>query len=75
MHKDPNYTCGEKGDGTFSGRNLVVAGAIGSDCHLWLRPLGSSELQPLAGTNEARLPFWSDSRYIGFFADGKLKNP
>jgi Tol biopolymer transport system component len=30
--------------------------------------------QPLAGTDGATFPFWSpDSRFIGFFADGKLK--
>ncbi len=41
---------------------------------LWVRPLGSLEAQPLAGTEGANLPFWSpDSRSIGFFADGKLK--
>ena len=41
---------------------------------LWLRPLGAASAQALAGTEEASLPFWSpDSRFIGFFADGKLK--
>src|SRR5207245_582378 len=30
--------------------------------------------QPLPGTEEAAAPFWSpDSRFIGFFAGGKLK--
>jgi Tol biopolymer transport system component len=41
---------------------------------LWLRPLGALSAQPLAGTEGAFLPFWSpDSRFIGFFAGGKLK--
>lgn len=41
---------------------------------LWVRSLDSLEAQPLDGTEEATLPFWSpDSRFIGFFADGKLK--
>jgi len=41
---------------------------------LWLRPLGAFSAQPLAGTEGANFPFWSpDSRFIGFFADGKLK--
>jgi serine/threonine protein kinase len=41
---------------------------------LWVRYLSSQEAQPLAGTEGAALPFWSpDSRFIGFFADGKLK--
>jgi eukaryotic-like serine/threonine-protein kinase len=41
---------------------------------LWLRPLGSIDAQPLNGTQGGVQPFWSpDGRYIGFFADGKLK--
>jgi eukaryotic-like serine/threonine-protein kinase len=41
---------------------------------LWVRSLGSSIARPLEGTEEASFPFWSpDSRYIGFFAIGKLK--
>jgi hypothetical protein len=41
---------------------------------LWLRPLASLAAQPLAGTENADYPFWSpDARFIGFFADGKLK--
>jgi eukaryotic-like serine/threonine-protein kinase len=43
---------------------------------LWVRPLDSPNPQPLAGTEGAATPalFWSpDSRFIGFFAEGKLK--
>ena len=41
---------------------------------LWVRPLDALSAQPLAGTMNARYPFWSpDSQYIAFFADGKLK--
>jgi serine/threonine protein kinase/dipeptidyl aminopeptidase/acylaminoacyl peptidase len=41
---------------------------------LWVRSLDSLQAQPLLGTEGATLPFWSpDSRFIGFFADGKLK--
>ena len=41
---------------------------------LWLRPLGSFEARPLAGTDGALQPFWSpDSRSVAFFANGKLK--
>jgi Tol biopolymer transport system component len=41
---------------------------------LWLRPLDALTAQPLAGTEDAIHPFWSpDSRYIAFFAGGKLK--
>ena len=41
---------------------------------LYIRQLNSLEARPLAGTDGARLPFWSpDGREIGFFADDKLK--
>jgi len=41
---------------------------------IWLRPLRSLDSYSLAGTDNAGRPFWSpDSRYLGFFADGKLK--
>jgi DNA-binding winged helix-turn-helix (wHTH) protein/Tol biopolymer transport system component len=41
---------------------------------LWLRPLRADSGQPLSGTEGAFYPFWSpDSRFIGFFASGKLK--
>jgi len=39
-----------------------------------VRPIDSLQAQPLAGTEGAAFPFWSpDSRFIGFFADGRLK--
>ena len=41
---------------------------------LWVRALNSLQCVPLAGTDEASYPFWSpDSRFIGFFAGGKLR--
>lgn len=41
---------------------------------LWARPLNALAGQALNGTDDASLPFWSpDSRFIGFFAGGKLK--
>ena len=41
---------------------------------LWMRPLGEIAARPIAGTENASFPFWSpDSRFIAFFADGKLK--
>jgi len=41
---------------------------------LWVRPLDSLSAQPLPETEGAFRPFWSpDSRFIGFFAGGKLK--
>ena len=41
---------------------------------LWVRALGAGSGQALAGTLGATYPFWSaDSRFLAFFADGKLK--
>src|SRR5262249_638528 len=41
---------------------------------LWVRPLNGMSAQPLNGTEGATYPFWSpDSRFLGFFAGGKLK--
>ena len=41
---------------------------------LWVRALDASTSQVLPGTAGATYPFWSgDSRFIGFFAEGKLK--
>jgi serine/threonine-protein kinase len=41
---------------------------------LWVRALDSEEPRPLTGTDDAGRPFWSpDSRFLAFFADGKLK--
>jgi Tol biopolymer transport system component/predicted Ser/Thr protein kinase len=56
--------------------HYVAFAATTSDrkTHLWLRPLDSLAAQRLVGTEDAGLPFWSpDSRFIGFFAQGKLK--
>jgi Tol biopolymer transport system component len=42
---------------------------------LWIHRMDSDQSAPLPGTEGAALPFWSpDSRYIGFFAQGKLKS-
>jgi Tol biopolymer transport system component len=41
---------------------------------LWIRDLDSLTARPLPGTEGAFGPFWSpDSKFIGFFAQGKLK--
>jgi Tol biopolymer transport system component len=40
----------------------------------WRCPLAAAIATPLAGTDDARAPFWSpDSRSLAFFARGKLK--
>jgi Tol biopolymer transport system component len=57
------------------GRRLAyVASEENRRIRLWVRALDGSAGQPLAGTEEASAPFWSpDSRFIAFYADGKLK--
>jgi Tol biopolymer transport system component len=56
------------------GRYLILAARVDGTQRLWLRPFEAPDPQPLPGTEEAQYPFWSpDSRYIGFFAQGKLK--
>ncbi|HET6373649.1 MAG TPA: protein kinase, partial [Candidatus Polarisedimenticolia bacterium] len=50
------------------------ATAPGGEDALWIRPLDSLTARQLPGTKGAKWPFWSpDSRFIAFFADGKLK--
>jgi Tol biopolymer transport system component len=64
--------------GTFAvspdGRSVVLRGVTDGKVLLWVRALESLAVRPLAGTEEGGFPFWSpDSRFIGFFAEGKLK--
>ncbi len=52
---------------------FIARGASGQ-AMLWVRPLDALTAQSLVGTEGAGQPFWSpDSRFIGFFAQGKLK--
>ena len=56
------------------GRTLVFAGKSGSSTLLYVRPLDQFDSRPLPGTEGAASPFFSpDGRWVGFFADGKLK--
>ena len=56
------------------GRTLVFTGRSNGKTQLYLRSLDRFESQPLPGTDEATNPFFSpDGRWVGFFADGKLK--
>jgi Tol biopolymer transport system component len=56
------------------GKLLAIAAAVNGKQQLWLRPLDALQAQPMPTTEDALFPFWSpDSRYIGFFAQGKLK--
>jgi len=52
----------------------LVAIDENGDRQLYLRPLASEEVKPLAGTAGARHPFFSpDGRSVGFFTDGALQ--
>jgi serine/threonine protein kinase len=57
------------------GRYIVLVAAGADEIQrLWLRRLDATESQLLPGTDGASGPFWSpDSRWIAFFAGGKLK--
>jgi WD40 repeat protein len=57
------------------GSRIVFSGADATGTvQLWLRPLDADPAIRLAGTEGGILPFWSpDGRFIGFFADKKLK--
>jgi eukaryotic-like serine/threonine-protein kinase len=57
------------------GRRLafVATNATGKSL-LWVRAMDALSAQALTGTDGASSPFWSpDSRFLGFFAGGKLK--
>ena len=59
------------------GRTLALVGSptVSDTGSIWIRPLASEVARRLDGTEGAALPFWSpDSREIGFFAGGQLKN-
>jgi Tol biopolymer transport system component len=56
------------------GRRLAFAARDASGkTLLYVRPLDALAAQPIAGTEDATLPFWSpDSRFIAYFAGSKL---
>ncbi len=56
------------------GRYLVFAATVSGKRRFWMRAMDALQAQPMPFTEDASYPFWSpDSRYIGFFAEGKLK--
>jgi serine/threonine-protein kinase len=71
--------------GGISGGGLIALSPDGSrlalslrgvdgKVRLYTRPLDQNQINPLAGTENASIPFFSpDGEWIGFFADGKLK--
>jgi Tol biopolymer transport system component len=55
-------------------RLVFVGGPNDARSRLYLRDLATGETRSLDGTEGASFPFWSpDSRWIAFFADGKLR--
>jgi Tol biopolymer transport system component len=56
------------------GRRVAFVATSSGINMLWVQPLSGVSAQPLAGTDGASNPFWSpDSRFLGFFANRKLK--
>ena len=56
------------------GQQIVFVASDDKGSRLWLRSLSTTTAQPLAGTEEARYPFWSpDGHAVGFFGGGALK--
>ena len=56
------------------GRRLLVRMLSQNKVQLYTRLLDATDFNALEGTDGARMPFWSpDSRFIAFFADGKLR--
>ncbi|HJS57145.1 MAG TPA: protein kinase, partial [Vicinamibacteria bacterium] len=60
---------------TSDGRSLAfVALARDGSKQIWVRDFSAPAARPIPETQGAWYPFWSpDGRYLGFFADGKLK--
>jgi hypothetical protein len=57
-----------------NGRAVAIEYFTSGGGQLAVRSLDSNQYQTLPGAMGARAPFWSpDGRFIGFFADGKLK--
>jgi len=57
------------------GRAIVFAASeAGARPMLWLRRMDEVAARPVPGTESAQDPIWSpDSRWVGFFSEGKLK--
>jgi eukaryotic-like serine/threonine-protein kinase len=53
---------------------MVAYSPQSSSNEIWMYEVGSQQPSLIPGTQGASYPFWSpDERYLGFFADGKLK--
>jgi serine/threonine-protein kinase len=73
---DAKLTIGRGASIAFSpdGQRLVFVAAASGPAQLYQRPVAGGAAAPIAGTDGASNPFFSpDGRWLGFFADGKLK--
>jgi eukaryotic-like serine/threonine-protein kinase len=56
------------------GQSIAYVEATEGKNAIWIRRVGELTGRLLTGTENGSAPFWSpDSRYVGFFADGRLK--
>ncbi|MBI3401802.1 MAG: protein kinase [Acidobacteria bacterium] len=56
------------------GRQVAFVAGSKAGTALWIRSLANLTARPLPRTDQAAFPFWSpDSRFVAFFAGGKLK--
>ncbi len=56
------------------GMSLVYVAQVGDETQLYLHRMDQGETRPIQGTGGAHSPFFSpDGRWIGFFAEEKLK--
>jgi eukaryotic-like serine/threonine-protein kinase len=56
------------------GRTMAFVASKDNETSIFLQPLSRGKAERLAGTDGGIFPFWSpDGKYIGFFAEGKLK--
>ena len=77
--RDTRFAAGTAGarmaispDGTLLA--FAASSGAGKPNQIWVRRLDAVEAVPLAGTDGIDTLFWSpDSRFVGFFADQKLK--
>ena len=56
------------------GQQIAFTASKETKRSIFVQRLSAGKADPLAGTEEAMFPFWSpDGKYLGFFANGKLK--
>ena len=59
---------------TPDGRTLVLLLQTANSTHLYRRSLDRLDVQPIAGTERAQMPFLSpDGKWVGFWADGAVR--